>query len=90
MIELQHGGLSFRFPEVHAGAACKLEFQRTLRIPDDNRVYALPPGFCRFPLFHADDASDRVPRRSKEHCGVQITVSPMKPDAMNRGLQHTG
>ncbi len=70
MIELQHGGLSFRFPEVHAGAACKLEFQRTLRIPDDNREYPLPPGFGRFPLFHVDDYSERVPRRWNEHGGV--------------------
>ena len=29
-----------------------IEFQRTLRIPDDGRDYCLPPGLGRFPLRH--------------------------------------
>ena len=44
MIELKNDQLIFRFPEVHKDAECRISFQRTLRIPDDNRAYSLPPG----------------------------------------------
>lgn len=37
MIELKQDRLSFRFPEVHDEAHVSIEFQRTLRIPDDDR-----------------------------------------------------
>ena len=39
MIELRNDELVFRFPEVHADAELRVSFQRTLRIPDDNRSY---------------------------------------------------
>ena len=38
------GKLTFRFPEVHEDAGCSIVFQRTLRIPDDEKEYPLPPG----------------------------------------------
>ena len=49
-IELRENQLVFRFPEVHEEAELAIEFQRTLRIPDDNREHYLPPGLGRFPL----------------------------------------
>ena len=49
-IELRNDRLIFRFPGVHKDAELAIEFQRTLRIPDDNREYRLPPGLGRFPL----------------------------------------
>lgn len=33
-----------QFPEVHRDAALTIDFQRTLRIPDDGQDYPLPPG----------------------------------------------
>ena len=45
MITLEGNRLLFRFPEVHDEAHCSMEFQRTLRIPDD-RDYPLPPGLA--------------------------------------------
>jgi hypothetical protein len=50
MIELEHDALTFSFPEVHADAVLRVDFQRTLRIPDDERTYHLPAGLGRFPL----------------------------------------
>ena len=48
MIDLMNNQLTFRFPEVHKKALCSIDFQRTLRIPDDNREYPLPrPGPVR-------------------------------------------
>ena len=61
MIELMNNQLTFRFPEVHQKAACSIDFQRTLRIPDDNREYPLPPGLGRFPVEHVDDFANKLP-----------------------------
>lgn len=38
-----------------------LNFQRTLRIPDDGGTYPLPPGLGAFPIYRVGDYSDRVP-----------------------------
>ena len=63
MIELYDDRLIFRFPEVHEDARLEVRFQRTLRIPDDNRAYPLPPGLGRFPLSHVDDHLERLPEQ---------------------------
>ena len=70
MIELQSDQLVFRFPEVHEEALLIMDFQRTLRIPDDNRAYPLPPGLGRFPLSHVDDYGDRMPQSWGQNGGV--------------------
>jgi hypothetical protein len=74
MIELQDDGLIFSFPEVHPHAILRVEFQRTLRIPDDDRDYPLPPGLGRFPLRLVDDCHERVPARWQEHGGVILPM----------------
>ena len=74
MIELLHDQLTFRFPEVHEKAFCHIEFQRTLRIPDDNQPYPLPPGLGQFPLSHVDDYADRLPASWRKHGGVFIPM----------------
>ncbi len=51
-----------------------IEFQRTLRIPDDGKVYPLPAGFGRFPLRHVDDYKNTSPASWIERGGV---VMPM-------------
>ncbi|MGF6937092.1 hypothetical protein OKW41_006254 [Paraburkholderia sp. UCT70] len=70
MLTLEKNTLVFRFPEVHPDAVCDIEFQRTLRIPDDNREYPLPPGLGYFSVSHVDDYADRVPAQWVEHGGV--------------------
>jgi len=58
MITLKGNSMQFRFPEVKQSAGCKVSFQRTLRIPDDNQSYSLPPSLGNFPLHHVDDFSN--------------------------------
>ena len=70
MIELRDNELVFRFPEVHEDAVCSIGFQRTLRIPDDNRDYPLPPGLGNFPLNHVDDYKENVPEPWNRHGGI--------------------
>lgn len=74
MIELCKGELWFRFPEVYETATMIIGFVRTLRIPDDGKVYPLPPGFGLFPLHHVDDHAKRVPKRWLEHGGVMLPM----------------
>ena len=74
MITLEGNRLVVRFPEVHEDATCTIEFQRTLRLPDDGRTYPLPPGLGRFPLRHLDDHADRLPEPWRRRGGV---VMPM-------------
>lgn len=74
MIELMNNQLTFRFPEVHEKAVCSIDFQRTLRIPDDNQEYPLPPGLGRFPVEHVDDFADKLPDTWRTHGGVFIPM----------------
>lgn len=74
MIELRKDQLIVRFPDVHEDAELRIDFQRTLRIPDDDRDYPLPAGLGRFPLRHVDDFAERVPERWLEHGGVVLPM----------------
>ena len=74
MIFLDRNRLMFRFPEVHEDAICSIELQRTLRIPDDDKDYPLPPGLGAFELRHLDDYSARLPQSWCRRGGV---IAPM-------------
>ena len=74
MIELKHNQLTFSFPEVHRQATLTIEFQRTLRIPDDDRTYPLPPGLGAFPLRHVDDHAANVPSTWLQRGGVMLPM----------------
>ena len=74
MIELRNDQLVVRFPEVHKDAVLRVDFQRTLRIPDDNREYPLPPGLGRFPLQQVDDYADGAPQSWQKHGGVFLPM----------------
>jgi len=74
MIELKHDALNFSFPNVHQNANLNIEFQRTLRIPDDGRDHFLPPGLGRFPLRHVDDYANNVPAAWIRHGGVMMPM----------------
>ena len=74
MIELKRDSLVFIFPEVHPGARLTIDFQRTLRIPDDGKDYPLPPGLGRFPLKHVDDFAQTAPSKWIEHGGVMLPM----------------
>lgn len=52
----------------------RIQFQRTLRIPDDGRSYPLPPGLGAFPIRRVDDYLDRVPAHWRQRGGVFIPM----------------
>jgi hypothetical protein len=74
MIELKQDFLIFSFPEVHPDAKLKIDFQRTLRIPDDGQDYFLPPGLGRFPVRHVDDFVETIPSKWIKHGGVMLPM----------------
>jgi hypothetical protein len=74
MLELRRNVMVFEFPEVHPEAKLEIEFQRTFRIPDDDKTYPLPPGFGTFPVKLVDDCKDRVPADWVEHGGVMLPM----------------
>lgn len=74
MIELKKSHLQFSFPEVHKEATLSVSFQRTLRIPDDDQVHALPPGLGDFPVRLIDDFTRKVPSTWLERGGVMLPM----------------
>jgi hypothetical protein len=54
---------------------CSVDFQRTLRIPDDGRDYPLPSGLGAFPLRHLDDHARNVPAEWLKRGGVILPMS---------------
>jgi hypothetical protein len=74
MIELKHDRLVFSFPEVHPKATLSIDFQRTLRIPDDGKTHHLPPGLGSFPLRHVDDFAERVSSAWLQRGGVMLPM----------------
>ncbi len=74
MIELKNDALLFSFPKVHPDAKLRIDFQRTLRIPDDGEEHYLPPGLGSFPLRHVDDFTRKVPPAWLDHGGVMLPM----------------
>jgi hypothetical protein len=74
MVELSDDRLRFSFPEVHRSAVLSVDFQRTLRIPDDNRDYPLPPGLEKFPMAHVEDHASKLPPDWVRRGGVLLPM----------------
>jgi len=74
MISLQNNQLVIRFPHVGKRAGITVDFQRTLRIPDNGEDYDLPPGLGCFPLRHIEDYDLGSSNQRKDRGGV---IMPM-------------
>ena len=74
MITLEHEQLVFRFPHIDEDVGVCIDFQRTLRLPDDGHDYHLPPGLGRFPLRHVEDFDLVASNHRKARGGI---IMPM-------------
>ena len=74
MIEIQRRKLHFEFPGIHKKAHLDIEFERTFRVPDDNKRYSLPPTFGAFPLKHVEDYTNKLPSKWKDRGGVFLPM----------------
>jgi len=59
---------------IHVGPHFTVQFERTLRIPDDANTYPLPPSLGAFPIYRVRDYADRVPEAWNEYGGVFIPM----------------
>lgn len=64
----------------------QVAFHRTLRIPDNDETYPLPPSLGLFPLRRVADHADRVPATWREHGGVFMPL--YQREAMWLGFSH--
>lgn len=74
MPTLENDNLVFRFPQTEPEAKFSINFQRTLRIPDTERTYSLPPGLGAFPIRHAQDFPDKLPQSTLSRGGVVLPI----------------
>ena len=72
-VSINGNSLVIDLSEVHPLATMSMDFQRTLRIPDDNQIYPLPPGFGSFPLRSIEDFPN-APSKFKEHGGFMFPM----------------
>ncbi len=59
---------------IRIGPRCYISFQRTLRIPDDGRVYPLPPGLGTFRIHRVNDYRDNLPQEWQSDGSVFISM----------------
>ncbi len=83
---------------IRFGDRFAVTFQRTLRIPDDGRVYPLPPGLGVFPVFSTSAYAARLPPELREPRAAFIPMyqrealwlgfdaAPWKPNAVQVGV----
>ncbi|AZG47122.1 hypothetical protein [Gordonia insulae] len=71
-VAVSQRGLAFSFPEVHDNANLTISFIRTLRVPDDETTYGLPPGLGSFELVAAGNC-----RSAPAHWDAGHVVLPM-------------
>lgn len=74
MPTLEKDRLVFRFAHVEEDARVSIDFQRTLRIPDSDETYPLPPGLGRFPVRHVEDHAERLPASTTDRGGVILPM----------------
>lgn len=76
LMTITNTGLKMEFPQQTSNTRCEIEirFHKTLRIPDDNKKYPLPPDLSLFPLHHTDDFAHNLPTSWKEHGGVFLPM----------------
>jgi hypothetical protein len=79
---------------IRIGPRFAVTLHRTLRVPDDGRVYPLPPGLGTFPIRRVADYSERVPLPWRPAGGAFIAMyqrealwlgfhgAPWKPNAV--------
>ncbi len=83
---------------IHIGERFSIEFQRTLRIPDDGKTYPLPPGLGEFPIKRVADYLDHVsdnwkkpnsffiPMYQREALWLGFNGAYWKPNAVKIGV----
>lgn len=73
-LEFRIDELSTSRREVRDNRGFCVTFERTVRIPDDNKLHHLPSSLGRYELFSVDAYSKRLPQNVKEAGGVFFSM----------------
>lgn len=60
----------------------RIDFMRTLRIPDDGKDYPLPPGFDKFPMRRVSDYLGTVPKKWLDSAATSVFIPMYQREAM--------
>ena len=82
---------------VEIGERFAISFQRTLRIPDDGKIYPLPPTLGTFPVHKISDYAERLPKSwrnngvfipmyQREAMWLAFEAASWKPNAVKIGV----
>lgn len=74
MPTVENDQIVFRFPKTDARSKFSIEFQRTLRVPDTDKEYALPPGLGAFRIRHAEDYKTSLAPEVSSRGGVILPM----------------
>ncbi len=74
MPTLEQDEIVFRFPKIEEESRFRINFQRTLRIPDTDTTYSLPPGLSPFPVRHVEDYAANLPPATTARGGVILPM----------------
>lgn len=79
--------LVFSFPEVHADAILNVRFHRTLRVPDDETTYGLPPSLGALALRGAENPGEvLVPMWQSEAMWISFSAPMNYPFLLKIGV----
>lgn len=56
------------------GKHARISFNRTLRIPEDGKIYPLPAGFGRLPILRVEDYAEKLPAKWVSEGGFVIPL----------------
>lgn len=87
MPTLEDDDLIFRFPSIEPDAQFSISFMRTLRIPDTEQTYFLPPGFGTFPLRHVEDYAKNLPARPLASALCALICRSVASNSVSRGFR---
>ncbi|KAF8969629.1 hypothetical protein BDZ97DRAFT_1794340 [Flammula alnicola] len=60
--------------KIEVGGLARIGFQRTIRVPDNDKIHALPPDVGPFSLYNTADLVDRLPRSVVLKGGICIAM----------------
>lgn len=66
--------LYFDCSSVHRDANLKINFQRTLRIPDNGMTYPLPAGLGKFPILPVHNYAEALPEIMATYGGIMLPM----------------
>lgn len=66
--------ITLKDDRIYVGERFSFTLQRTLRLPDDDKTYPLPPSLGAFPVLPVSDYQDKVPERWREQGGFFVPL----------------